>query len=61
MHHVVKNSKFLFYSTHINLPSCELVNEKLKLLEEYFDQVVMVPSENGLVKNIMFKNKNASM
>jgi hypothetical protein len=60
MHHVVKNSKFLFYSTHINLPSCELVNEKFKLLEKYFDQIVMVPSENGLVKNIIFKNKNAS-
>ncbi len=58
VHHVVRNSNFLFYSTHINLPSAELVDKKLTLLEKYFDTIIDIPSEKGSVKNILFKNKN---
>lgn len=54
---ILSNTKYFFYSTHVTLPSKELVNYKLTLLDEQFDRVVTVVSENQKVLNILYKIK----
>ena len=54
---VLTKSKYLFYATHNQLPSPDLVQMKLALLSEYFDIVTTVASENNTVSNILYKRK----
>jgi len=52
---VLTKSKFVFYATHLRLPSPELVEMKLKKIETRFERIQTVPSEGGAVANILYR------
>lgn len=55
---LVKKTKYLFYAYHKSLPSIELINTKINIIEQNFDLVINVISENGNVYNCLYINKN---
>jgi len=54
---VLPKANYLFYSTHTSRPSKELIEKKLELLEEKFNPIKSITSENGKVYNVLYKNK----
>jgi hypothetical protein len=54
---LVKNTKYLFYSYHKSLPNIELINFKINIIEQNFNLIINVISENGNVYNCLYINK----
>ena len=54
---LVKNTKYLFYAYHRFLPSIELINTKINIIEQNFNLIINVISENGNVYNCLYINK----
>jgi hypothetical protein len=54
---VLVKSKYVFYATHLRLPSQELVDMKLQKIETCFERERTVFSEGGAVANILYRRK----
>lgn len=54
---LVKNAKYFFYAYHRFLPTVELINTKVNTIEQHFNLIVNVISENGNVCNCLYVNK----
>lgn len=55
---IIKKSKYLFYACHNKLPAVELINKKLEIINNDFNLIINVLSENNNVSNYLFINKN---
>lgn len=54
---VIKNSRFFFYAYHNRLPSVDLINTKLKIIENDFRLENKILSEQCNVSNCVYINK----
>jgi hypothetical protein len=52
---VVIRTEYFFYATHTLLPTTSLVQKKLEYIQKSFLCVVDIPSEDGTVKNILYR------
>ncbi len=55
---LILKSNYFFYATHRSQPSKSLIRTKLKMIEEHFDIIKELPSQNGKVSNILYKRKS---
>jgi hypothetical protein len=53
--HVVARSRFLFYSTQKKLPTPELVEFKLAILDARFKRINTWITEGGIVENVLYE------
>lgn len=58
LEHVATKARHFFYATHLRLPDPDLVQKKLRAIEERFDRQRSVLSENGTVDNILFRRRD---
>lgn len=56
---ILRKSQYLFYATHVNRPSKELVNLKLTRISKNFKEVKTLMSESGNVINRIYINTHA--
>lgn len=54
---ILTKTTYFFYATHTTQPSKSLIEKKLTLINEKFDPVVLVSSQNTKVLNILYKRK----
>jgi hypothetical protein len=50
-------SKYFFYAYHKTSPNPNIINTKKEIIEQYFELVINVVSENGKVNNSLYINK----
>lgn len=55
---LIKNTKYFFYAYHKYLPATDLINEKLNIINEHFDLIIDITSENNNVSNCIYLHKN---
>jgi hypothetical protein len=55
---LIKKAKYLFYAYHKYLPSIELINTKLNIINNDFILITNVNSENDKVNNCLYINKS---
>ena len=55
---IISKSRYLFYCYHNTMPSPQLINTKLSVINTKFNLMFNVQSENGNVSNCLFINKS---
>lgn len=53
------HAKYLFYATHLVIPTPDLVEKKLDFIAEDFHPVAETYSEGGTVRNILYRRRSA--